>query len=479
MKKLLRFTTLLSFALFFVNFLTYQGSTMPKAKSISFFKLLTGMEFAINANRRLIADGQTGSAIQVFNSGFNAYALAAVICAAAGILCAWGIKKSMALRITVFVTTVSSLVFFIMAAGRILEGSAFWGTLNDRTDNWANAVRGGVEIKQTLMFSVIIAIMALSAVVTLTTEKFTANLVRYKWHYAMLAPCLAFLIVFAYIPMVGISISFVDFNLQDIWQSTWAGGKWFAEIWKGISGNFGEALANTLIIAVFRIAVNFPAPIILAVLINDCRSKKYKRVVQTVSYLPSFISWSIVFGLFIALFSSQYSVINGLLAMNGNSTGLFVLNEARFIRGTLVFTQLWKGVGWASIVYIAALTGVNPELYESARLDGAGKLAQIRHISLPGISAIITIQLIFAVAGLLGDNFDQVMAFVNPLTIEKGRTLSMYTYDVGIRGQGVWGLSGSYSFTTAVGLCNSVIAMLLLLGANTFARKFNPDGAVL
>jgi len=457
MKKLLKGTTIFAVLTFFINFITYQTSRMQKPVSFNFIEILIGRTFMVNG--------------VAYNSGFSVYAAIGIGCALLAAAAAWTIRNKLALRIAVATTSIIAVVAMTLCISAFNKDAAF-PTLLD------TVVRGGVDFRITLPFSVIIATLVLNALACFTTERFAVNLVRYKWYYIMVLPAIVFVVVFVYIPMAGLSIVFMDYNIQDIFQSSWVGMKWFKLLWDNLDSDFGRVLGNTLIISLQKMVVTFPAPIVLAILINECRGKWFKRSVQTLSYLPNFVSWSIIAGLFISLLSSQYSVLNGVLTMMGNDRGLYLLNEVKSIRAVLVITSLWKGVGWGSIIYIAALTGVNPELFESAKLDGAGKLAQIWHISLPGIAPLITMQFIFTMPGLLGDNYDQIMNFVLPLTAERGKTLSVYIYEIGVRNQGSYGIGGNYSFSTAIGFCNMIISFLLLIGANSFGRWINPDGAV-
>jgi len=408
-----------------------------------------------------------------YNAGLNINATLAVVFALTGIACAWIFgNKKMLLRVTVFLSSALSLIFFILARADFGRHAPFVQELNE-------VVRGGIVFQVNQAFSVPVAVMLFSAIVCLTTDQFARNIVKYKWWYIMLLPGLIFLVIFAYIPMTGLAIMFLDFNVMDMFQSNWVGLRWFREVFDSLDGNFGTALVNTVIISVQRFLITFPAPIILAILITECRGRYYKKFVQSVSYLPNFISWSIMGGLFMALFNAQFSMINAIRAALDPDMGTyFMLHHVSSIRSVLVGTGLWRGVGWASIIFIAALSNVNTELYESARLDGAGKIAQIRHITIPGISAIIVLSLIFAIPGLLGDNLDQAWNFINPLVYSRGRTLSYYIWQIGIRNQGAFGISGNFSFSTTVGFVLSVFGFLLLMLGNWLGKKINPDGAI-
>lgn len=456
MKKILRVTTPLTLLLFFINFVTYQTSRMPKASSINIVEILMGKSFS--------------SGGVAYNSGFSVSALLALIFAAVAVAAAWLLPR-LPMRIVTGAASLGSIFSLTMVTRNFGKDAPFVAQLNE-------VVKGGVEFQTTLFFAVIIAMLACNLLICCSTNNFCKNMLRYKWFFLMLLPTILFFIVFAYIPMAGISIAFLDYNITDMFESTWAGLKWFRYLADNLTGDLGQVIANTLIIAVGKLLIGFPAPIILALMLNECRGMKFKKTIQTVSYLPHFISWSIVGGLIISLASSDFSVVNGIIKLTGGTKGFYLLNEAQYIRWTMILSHVWKSVGWGTIIYMAALTGINPEIYESAVLDGAGKLSQIRHITLPGISSIITLQLILTTPNLISDNYDQTMNLVYPTTVTMGKTLSMYIYEIGVRGAGNLGMGGNYSYSTVIGLCNSLLAMVLLVVANQIGKRINEEGAI-
>ena len=305
---------------------------------------------------------------------------------------------------------------------------------------------------------------------------------RHLPHYLMLLPVLVWLFIFCYIPMSGLLIAFVDFNpllgldatgknpnfIRGILRSEWVGFKWFIYIFR--NPEFLNALKNTLLINLYNLIFSFPAPLILALLLNECRAVLYKRVVQTVSYLPHFVSWAIIGGLLNSLLSPSKGIINQVITMLG-SESIYFMGEPSWTRTIFVTSGIWKGIGWGSILYLAALTSISQELYESAMLDGAGKLKQIRHITLPGISYLITMQLIFWVAGFLEVGFEQAFNIVNPATYSTGMVTNLYIYRNSF-------IQLKFSYPTAAGLLFSVIGMTLMIIANNATRKINPDGAI-
>ena len=463
MKKLLRCTSIIALLIYFIPFLRYHTSRMPRPYTMTFFDIWFGRNFTVDN--------------MSFNLGLSMNATLAIVFAVTAIACAWLLgNKNLLMRITVFSFSALSLVFFVLTRADFGRNGTLVAALNQH-------IRGGIIFESNFGIVMPIAVMFFNAIVCLTTEQFAHNLVKYKWWYLMLLPGLVFLAVFAYMPMAGLILMFIDFNVVDMFQSNWVGLRWFREVFfaltSGDTTGFPNALANTVIIAVQRFIITFPAPIILAILITECRGKYYKKSVQTISYLPNFISWSIMGGLFAALFSSQFSMINAVRqALDPNMRNYFMLHQDNTIRSVLIGTGLWRSVGWGSIIFIAALSNVNTELYESARLDGAGKVAQVRHITIPGISPIIVLSLIFAIPGLLGDNLDQAWNFITPLTFSSGRTLSYYIWQVGIRNQGIFGTSGNFSFATTIGFVLSILGFILLMFGNWLGKKINPDGAI-
>lgn len=295
------------------------------------------------------------------------------------------------------------------------------------------------------------------------------QLYRYRWYLLMILPILAWYIIFAYVPMFGISIAFLDYSpVRGIAGSEFIGLHWF----RYLMGNrlFWTALRNTLLINLYNLVFSFPMPIILALLLNECRSTRFKRTVQTISYLPHFISWAIVGGLVYSILSPSGGFVNMVIEAMGGSP-IYFLGKSQYTRTIYVASGIWKGIGWSSILYLAALTNINPELYEAATLDGAGKLKQVWHVTLPGISFLIVMQLIFTVTAFFDVGFEQAFNIANSVTYDTGLVMSLYVYNMGIK-------SAQFSYATAVGLLQSIVGLILLLLANGAARKLTPDGAL-
>jgi putative aldouronate transport system permease protein len=281
--------------------------------------------------------------------------------------------------------------------------------------------------------------------------------------HILLVPALLCLIIFKYTPMYGLIIAFQDFNIfAGISGSDWVGLANFKKLFT--SPEFLNVLRNTLLISIYKIVFLFPIPIILAVLLNEIKNTIFKKSVQTVIYLPHFLSWIIVSGLFINILSINGGIVNNIIEKIGGQPILFFM-EPKLFRGLLVLTEGWKEVGWGTIVYLAAITGIEQEQYEAARIDGANKFQQIKSITLPGIAPTIVLMFILRLGSLLEAGTEQIMAMYNPVVYNVSDVIGTYVYRVGLG-------TSDYSFSTAVGLFNSVVAFILVVGGNYLCRKF-------
>ncbi|HZG78042.1 MAG TPA: ABC transporter permease subunit [Paenibacillus sp.] len=280
--------------------------------------------------------------------------------------------------------------------------------------------------------------------------------------YLLLLPGLLFLIVFKYIPMYGIVIAFQDFNVfEGIVGSAWVGFQHFEKLFR--YPEFYNVLKNTLIISIYKMVVLFPIPILIAILLNEIRHMVFKRSIQTVIYLPHFLSWVIIGGLFTNILSPSSGIVNKIIELFGGEAISF-LTDNNWFRTMLVVSQGWKEAGWAAVVYIAAIAGVNPELYEAASIDGAGRVKQMIHITLPGIAATIVLMLILRLGNLLEAGTEQILVMYNPVVYETSDVIGTYVYRIGLGKM-------QYSFSTAVGLFNSVIGFILILSGNYLSKK--------
>lgn len=293
------------------------------------------------------------------------------------------------------------------------------------------------------------------------------NVLNFRDHYIMLIPGILFFLVFCYGPMYGLVIAFQDFYpLRGISGSDFVGLKHFRELFT--NPFFLSVLRNTLIISFYKLLICFPAPIIFCLALNEIKSHGFKKAVQSISYLPHFISWVVVSGIFLEFLSPSRGPINILLKELGFEP-IFFVADPRYFRAVLVITDMWKSVGWGSIVYLAAITNVDPALYEAAEMDGAGRIKQILHVTLPSIMPIITVMFIMESGKILNDSFQQVYNFLTPTTYGVGDVISTFVYRMGIQNM-------QYSFTTAVDLFKNTISFILVVITNAIARKTSDYG---
>lgn len=293
-------------------------------------------------------------------------------------------------------------------------------------------------------------------------ETVKKDFIRNKYVYIMLIPVIAYFIAFHYIPMIGTQIAFKDFSIaKGITDSPWVGFKHFKAYFN--SYYFERLIKNTILLSAYNILFGFPAPILLAILINEVQNTRFKRVVQTVTYLPHFISIVIVCALLRNFFSVD-GVINQVLGTNIN----FFMREDMF-RPLYVGSGIWQEVGWGSIVYLAAIVGIDHQLYEAAEMDGAGRLQKILYVTLPCIAATITVMFIMRVGKMMTLGADKVLLMYNESTYATADIISTFVYRKGL-------LEQSYSYSAAVDLVNSVINCGLLVAANKLCRKISGNG---
>lgn len=298
-------------------------------------------------------------------------------------------------------------------------------------------------------------------------ETLWQHIMKHKWMYIFLIPGVLYYLVFHYAPMYGIIIAFKDFNIyKGIMGSQWVGLEHFERLFK--SSEFYTILRNSLVINVYKLVFGFPAPIIMALLLNEVRNVFFKRTIQTVIYLPHFISWVVVSGLVVSFLSPSSGVVN-LILKNMGFEPIFFLAKKEYFRGILVASGIWKEMGWGTVVYLAALTGVDPQLYEAARVDGASRWKQTLHITLPGISTTIVVLLLLRLGNILDNGFEQVFMLYNPAVYEVGDVFETYVYRMGL-------VDARFDFSTAVGLFKSVIGATLLLSTNYLSKKITDKG---
>ena len=297
-----------------------------------------------------------------------------------------------------------------------------------------------------------------------------AYLKRYWTLYLLLILPVIYFIIFRYVPMAYLLIAFKKYSIvQQLWQMPWAanhGFQYFLQAFK--NRDFFTSVGVTLLLNFLDIAVGFPMPVILALILNELTFRKFKRVTQTIIYMPHFLSWVIIAGLALQLFAPTNGLVNIMLGKIGVGPIPFLNDPAHWI-WTYVFVGMWQSMGWGTIIYLAAITGVNPELYEAASVDGAGRLRKMWHITLPGLRPTIVTLLILQLGRILGSDFDRPYAMTNKLVAGVSNVLSVFIYTNGIKGL-------QFSLTTAVGLFQSVICVIFLFAANALAKKFGERG---
>lgn len=279
--------------------------------------------------------------------------------------------------------------------------------------------------------------------------------------YLMVLPVILFYVLFHYKPMYGALIAFQDYNPRlGFSGSEWVGFDQFNRFFT--SPYFGRLVKNTLLLSVYGILFGFPAPIILALLLNELRAKRFKKTVQTITYLPHFISLVVVTGI-IKDFTQSTGLINDIIVMFGGERSSLIQNPALY-RTIYIVSDIWQGIGWGSIIYLSALSGVDQQLYEAASIDGASKLQQLFHISLPGIVSVISIQFLLTIGRILSIGYEKIILLYNGATYETADVISTYVYRRGL-------IEANYSYGAAVSIFQSVIALFLVVMANKAAKK--------
>ncbi|NLO37300.1 MAG: sugar ABC transporter permease [Clostridiaceae bacterium] len=285
--------------------------------------------------------------------------------------------------------------------------------------------------------------------------------------YLMALPGLILLAIFRYMPMYGITVAFKDFNvIKGILGSPWIGFENYERLMS--SSEFKRAFGNTLSISVLRMIFGMPLPIILALSLNEVRNMLYKRSIQTIVYIPHFISWVVVAGIFMDLLSPSTGLINRLIEVLGGKP-IFFMTNLKWIRTVVVGSEIWKESGWGAIIYLAAITGVDPELYQAASIDGAGRWRQTIHVTLPAIKGTFNVLLIMRLGGLMGANFEQIYMMYNPTVYAKIDVIDTYVFRTTFD-------TLDFGYTTAAGLFSQVIGCILLLSSNTLVKRMGGRG---
>lgn len=296
-------------------------------------------------------------------------------------------------------------------------------------------------------------------------NRFLSNISKHKYAYALIAPSLIFVFIFAYLPLAGVIIAFKNFDIiKGIIGSPWVGFENFKTIFT--YPDMIKAIGNTLLYGAVILFGAFPFPIILAVLFNELRNMKFKKVTQTISYMPYFLSWISVIGLFYSIFALEGTFNSVMAKIIGESyEAKNILLDSKYFLPIIYFSHLWKNVGWSSVLYLAAIAGIDPTLYEAASIDGCGRLRQVWNITIPCIRTTILVVLIMSLGTLVNTNFQQVYGFQNVYTQESTEVINTFIYRQGIE-------NGKYSLATAFGLTQGVVTIILLLTANSLSKKF-------
>ncbi len=285
-----------------------------------------------------------------------------------------------------------------------------------------------------------------------------------RYLYIMILPTFILLLLFNYLPMGGIALAFKDyFPLEGIWGSPWAGFKHFEDLFSSIY--FDRVVFNTIWISLINLFWGFPMPIIFALFLNEIYNVKFKRIVQTITYLPHFISWVTIGGFLVSLLSPTQGVVGPILSIFGLEYETPLLVDPTMFRSILVTSGIWKGVGWGSIIYLATITSIDPALYEACDLDGANRYQKMWYLTLPSIIPTIITLFILNLGGIMNSNFEQIFVLYSPSVYKVADVISTYVFREGLG-------KGDFSFTTAMGLFQSVIGFVLVISANFISRKF-------
>ncbi|MBP1990122.1 ABC transporter permease [Paenibacillus eucommiae] len=308
--------------------------------------------------------------------------------------------------------------------------------------------------------------MAIPPYSTKTKKGFVYNLLKYKVFYLMSLPALLYFFVFHYIPFVGILLAFKEYKpvqgIAGIFFGNWVGFAHFQKFFE--SYYFTRVFFNTLIISGYKLLFGFPAPIILALLLNEIRSSVFKRIAQTVSYLPHFLSWVVVSSLMFIILSPSTGLLEWFFNLL-HIEPVYVLGSSTYFRTILVISEIWKTVGYSSIIFLAAIAGVDEEMYEAATIDGANRFQKIMYITIPSIKDMIIIVFILNIAGILNAGFEQIYLLYSPVVYDVSDVIDTYVFREGL-------VRLNYGFGTAIGLTKSVIALLLIIATNKIARRF-------
>lgn len=290
---------------------------------------------------------------------------------------------------------------------------------------------------------------------------------KYKKLYLLFIPCFVYLIIFNYIPMAGSMLAFKDYSMvKGIWGSEFVGMENFMKLFS--DSDFWKVTINTLKISALNLIFGFPAPIILALMLNEVKSVGFKKTIQTIVFLPHFISWVVLSGIIITLLRVDGGIVNEIIKGLGGEP-IHFLSDNRFFVPTLIVANIWKGAGWGTIIYLAALSGMDVQLYEAAKIDGANRWQEMIYITLPGLSVAVSINLIMQLSHVLSAGFDQIFNLYSPLVYDTADIIDTYVYRNGM-------INGKYEMSTALGIFKSVVSFVLIVSSNSIIKKMGGEG---
>jgi putative aldouronate transport system permease protein len=300
-----------------------------------------------------------------------------------------------------------------------------------------------------------------------TWNKLLRRMKRERYIYMLLLPGLLYFIIYRYVPMAGLVIAFKDFNpFNGIWSSEWVGLKHFSRIFEDTE--VIRVIWNTLSISLLQIFMAFPISILIALMLNELRFEGYKRIVQSMIYLPHFLSWVVVVGIFVVFLRGE-GLINTFLTQTLHWEAIPFLTDPSLFKPVIILQVIWKESGWSTIIFLAALAGVNPSLYEAAIIDGANRWRQIWHVTLPAVRSVIIILFILRLGSVMDSGFEQIFLMLNPFNMDTGNVLDTFVYFKGIQ-------QGDISFASAVGMFKGLVGLLLVVAANRIAKRFGEEG---
>lgn len=299
-------------------------------------------------------------------------------------------------------------------------------------------------------------------------HKLGVDLLRDRWLYALILPGFIWFLIYRYLPMAGLSLAFREYDMKGgLFGGEFVGLKYFQYIFFE-HRNFWQLVWNTLIINIYKLIFYFPIPILFAMFLNEILLERYKRVLQTIIYLPHFVSWVVFGSIIITFLNPTEGIVNQIIQLFGGEP-IFFLSDPKYFRGIVVISDIWKEAGYGTIIYLAAITGIDPTLYEAGRIDGASRWQSMRYITLPCISETIVVMLLLDIGRIMNVGFEQIYVLANSAVYSTGDVISTYVYRLGIG-------SGRFSLTTAIGLFQSVIGFVMILSCNAISRKVADKG---